>query len=160
TEGRQKVIKRNLVGYVDRGHTKAPLVLLAAKNVVISYCDVEQVARCDTRRVVIIVLSSRRRNRYSRGAVLRWRASSQRRAQRGKHIPTEQPGLQLLVGGQPGQIDGRGCIRGKWNRTCNQSAVITPSESDPRSCLPGLILHMCRLVKFLVVVNPKNSAGG
>ena len=40
-EGGQEVIKRHFVRNVDRGQTKAPLVLVTAKDIVVSDCDIE-----------------------------------------------------------------------------------------------------------------------
>jgi hypothetical protein len=65
-ERRQEIIKRNLVGNVNRSHTEAPFVFVAAKNIVIANCDVEQVARRDPWRIVIVILGARCRNRDSR----------------------------------------------------------------------------------------------
>ena len=62
----QEIIKRNLVGDVNRGHAEAPLVLVAAKQIVIAHCNVEQVARRDSWRIVIVILGSRCRNRDAR----------------------------------------------------------------------------------------------
>ena len=65
-EGGQKVIKRHFVRNVDRCQTKAPPVLVAAKDIVISHRNVEQVARRDPWRIVIVILGARCRNRDSR----------------------------------------------------------------------------------------------
>lgn len=61
----QEIVERNLVGDVYGRQPEAPLVLVSAKNVVVSHCDVEQVTRRNTRWIVIIILRSRRRNRDS-----------------------------------------------------------------------------------------------
>src|ERR1700756_4170671 len=53
-KGRQEIVKRNFVGDIDRGYTKAPLVLVAMKDIVLSDGNVEQVARRNTRRIVIV----------------------------------------------------------------------------------------------------------
>jgi len=60
---RQEIVERNLVGDIYSGEPKTPLVLVTAKQVVIPYGNVEQVTRGNTRRIVIIILSSRRGNR-------------------------------------------------------------------------------------------------
>jgi hypothetical protein len=64
-ERRQEIIKRNLIGDVNRSHTEAPFAV-AAKNIVIANRDVEQVARRDPGRIVIVILGARCRNRDSR----------------------------------------------------------------------------------------------
>jgi len=43
-ERRQEIIKSNLVADVNRGYTQAPFVFVTAKQIVISPCNVEQVA--------------------------------------------------------------------------------------------------------------------
>ena len=65
-ERRQEIIKRNLVGDVNRGHTETPFVFVTAKQIVISHRNVEQVARRDPWRIVIVILGARCRNRDSR----------------------------------------------------------------------------------------------
>ena len=58
-KGREKVIKRVIVGQIDCGQLNANLVSIAVKQVVVSDGNVEQVSRSDTRRVLIVVLCSR-----------------------------------------------------------------------------------------------------
>ena len=64
-KGGQEIVERNLVGDVYGRQPQAPLVFVSAKNVVVSHCDIKQVTRGNTRRIVVVILRSRRRNRDS-----------------------------------------------------------------------------------------------
>ena len=61
-ERREKVIECILVGYVDRRQVKVQLVVFLVKDVLLSDGNIEQVARCDARRVLVIVFGSWRWN--------------------------------------------------------------------------------------------------
>jgi hypothetical protein len=54
-EGRQKVVKRNFVGHVDRGQTQTPLVLVIMKKIVVADSYIEDMSRRNAGRVVIII---------------------------------------------------------------------------------------------------------
>jgi hypothetical protein len=69
-KGREEVIKRNLVGYINCGKLQAPLVPFTVEEIVISYGKIEKVARRNTGRIVIIVLGARRGNGDQRGPKL------------------------------------------------------------------------------------------
>jgi len=66
----QEVVESNFVGDIDGCQAKAPLVLVAAKEIVVSYREIEQVSRRDPRWIFVIILCSRSRNRDSGGTVL------------------------------------------------------------------------------------------
>ena len=61
-EGRKEVVERLFVGQVDHRQTRAPLVLVAVEDIVVSDRDVEEIARRDARRIVVVVLRARRGN--------------------------------------------------------------------------------------------------
>src|SRR5579863_1803203 len=83
----------------------------------------------------------------------------------------KEPSLELLIGSQ--RIPERIChvhgrlsaqsIRlraipsGTRNRPSDESAVIPPVEAEPRPPLPRLILHVCRHVEMLVMVNSERK---
>ncbi len=58
----EEVVERVLVGDVDGGQVQVHLVVLLVENVVLSERDIEQVARCDAGRIVVVVFSARSRN--------------------------------------------------------------------------------------------------
>jgi len=61
-EGRKKVVKRVLVGQVHGRQLQAHLVSVAVEHVVVSDRQIKQMARCDSRRILVVVLRSGRRN--------------------------------------------------------------------------------------------------
>ena len=61
TERGQEVVKRGLVRQVDDRESQAPLVAVTVEEVVIPHAGVKEVARVDARRIVIVILRSRRR---------------------------------------------------------------------------------------------------
>ena len=61
-EGGKEVIERHLVGHVDGRKPQAPLVTVAVEQVVVAHRDVEQIARCDAGRIVVIILGAGRGN--------------------------------------------------------------------------------------------------
>ena len=58
-EGGQKVVKRVLIRQIHYGEPGAPFVPVGIENVVISYRDVEKIARSDARRIVIVIFRAR-----------------------------------------------------------------------------------------------------
>ena len=89
SEGGKEVIKRYLVGDIDGRELETPLVLVTAEKIVVAYRDVEQMASRDARRVVVVILGTRRGNGDSRRAVLRRGTRGQGRTQGGEHVPAE-----------------------------------------------------------------------
>ena len=57
-ESGKEVVERLLVGQVDHGQAGAPLVLVAVEEIVVADGDVEQAARRDARRVVVVVFGA------------------------------------------------------------------------------------------------------
>src|SRR5580704_9791791 len=55
-EGREKVVQRFFIRKVDDGDAGAPFPFVAVKQVVVADAEIEQVARGDARRVVIVTL--------------------------------------------------------------------------------------------------------
>src|SRR6516165_7554352 len=61
----EEVVKRFLVGEVDQGHASAPPKAIPVKQVVVADCDVEQIPRSYTRRVLVVILRAVCRNAYA-----------------------------------------------------------------------------------------------
>ena len=107
-EGREEVVKGVLVGDIDGSEPKAPFALVAMEEVVVPDGGVEQAARGDARRVVVVILGVGRRNADQVGSELRGQA--RRRQGRGRccpHAIAGKAGLKLLVGGESAQVDRR-----------------------------------------------------
>ena len=68
-EGRKEVIERFLVRQIDHRYSGAELVLVAVEDVVVPHANVEEIARRDSRRVVVVVLCARGRDGYQGGTV-------------------------------------------------------------------------------------------
>jgi len=58
-ESGQEIVERHLVGQVDGRKSQAPLVTVAMEEVVVPNAGIEQVARVDARRIVIVILRPR-----------------------------------------------------------------------------------------------------
>ena len=56
----EEVIKRGLVGQIDHREAQAPFVTVAMKEIVLANAGVEQAARSDALRIVIVVFLSGR----------------------------------------------------------------------------------------------------
>src|ERR1700741_2522314 len=61
-EGREEVVERVFIRHVYRRNTRTPSEAVTMEEVVIAHCHVEQAARLDARRILVIVLGPRRRN--------------------------------------------------------------------------------------------------
>ena len=68
-KGREEVVECYPVGNVDRRYLKAPPIFVAAEKVVISDCDIKQVAGTYSGWVMVVVLSARSGDLYEGGAV-------------------------------------------------------------------------------------------
>ena len=88
-EGGQEIVKRLFVRQVDRRQPQRHPLVLGAKQVIRADAQVKQVARCDPRRVVIIVLGAVRRNPHPCCPAIGIRAISQPLCRRGKYIAAE-----------------------------------------------------------------------
>src|SRR6266852_6126894 len=97
TERGQEIVERHFVGQVDGREPQAPLVTVAMEQVVVADAVIEQVARVDARRIVIVILGTWRRYLEPRRPVQRWVACNQRSTQRWGSAAAEEPGLYLLV---------------------------------------------------------------
>ena len=54
-EGGKKVIQRQFVGQIDGGKRKAPFVMVAFEQIVVTHRSIKQVTRRNTLRIVIVV---------------------------------------------------------------------------------------------------------
>jgi hypothetical protein len=54
-ESGEKVIERDFVSQVDDGKAQAPFVTVAVEEIVLPYRDIEQAARLDSLRIVVVV---------------------------------------------------------------------------------------------------------
>src|ERR1039458_1712985 len=116
-EGRKEVVKSVLVGDVDGRQVEVHLVVIGATHVLLTNGKVEQVARCDARRVFVVVLGSRRGNADQGRRVLRRRAGLKaRRAGRGHSIACK-PCFGLLIEGKPAQINWGSVVDCEGHRT-------------------------------------------
>src|SRR5262249_42842731 len=89
-ERRQEVVERFLVRQVDHRESQAPLVAIAAEQVVVADADIEQMSWRDAWRILVVVLGTVGRNLDSRRAVRSaGRASSQWRADRCERVPAK-----------------------------------------------------------------------
>jgi len=52
----QKIVHGGFIGQVDDGEPKAPLVAVTVEEIIVPYTRIEQVARSDTRRIVVWVV--------------------------------------------------------------------------------------------------------
>src|SRR5580698_6202962 len=171
-EGGKKVVKGHFVGYVDGGESQAPLVTVSTEQVVFAHRYVEQIARRNTGRILVVVFRPWRRNSYVLGTVASCRTevragrrTDRRRGSR-KYAPAEKSRLELLIWRQSGHINQ---IKGptaawpvrarlasearKW--TSHKPAVVPPVEADKWPSLPRLVLQVRCLVELFVVVDAK-----
>src|SRR5271165_1081367 len=68
-ESGKEVVERHFVGQIDSGKSQAPLVTVAAEEVVFTHGDVEQISRRNARRVVIGAFGAGRGNGYVLGTI-------------------------------------------------------------------------------------------
>src|SRR5271154_6640839 len=73
-EGGEEVIESVLVGDVDACETEAPFVFIAIEEIVLADRGVEEAALLNAWRVLVVVLSTRSRNRHKVGGQLRSQA--------------------------------------------------------------------------------------
>src|SRR5580693_4785508 len=172
-ERREEVIERHFVGDVDGGESQAPLVAVAAEQVVLAHGYVEQIAWGNSRRVVIVVLGSGQRNGYVLRAVaccgteIRTERRTERSRRCRKHAPAEESCLELLIRSKSGHVDeivGTTAVRTVRTGLASEArqgaghkaAIIPPVEADKWRALPGLVLQVCGLVELFVVVDAKD----
>ena len=107
-EGGEEIVQCCLVGQVDHGEAKAPLVFIAIKDVVVANAGIEQVARSDALRIVVVVFRPGRRYLDELGPKLRGQASTirlqyrrgYRNCWRRTYALTGESRLKLLIGSQ------------------------------------------------------------
>src|SRR5258706_8482373 len=129
------------------------------EHIVMSNGEIEKMAWCDARRVVVVILLAGCGDPQQTGGELRRGArAGQSDGGRCAHTVTTEASLKFLVGSEASgrQIYDAAGVR-EWGRTCNQSAVVTPVETEPRPGVPGLILHVGCLVELLVMVDTEDS---
>ncbi len=78
----EKVVERFLVGDIDDRHSRAPPKAIAVKQVVVSQGNVEQIARRDAWRVLVIVLGAIGRDADPDSAGSDWTGAAGRRRRR------------------------------------------------------------------------------
>ena len=99
-ERAQEVVKRLFVGQVDYRKTKAPFVTIAMEQIVVADGEVEQVARRNARRILVVVFRAicRNRNAVGPGAGRNGPATrgsvAQRRRERPKDPLPTRPGAK------------------------------------------------------------------
>jgi len=80
----------------------------------------------------------------------------------------EETRLELLIRAETGNVDdGVGAVGSVVAVTAcarcrpgDQTTVVAPVEAEPGPALPGLVLEMGGLIKFLVVINAEDTPGG
>ncbi len=157
-ERRQEIVERHLVGQVDSREPQAPLVAIAMEEVVIANAGIEQVARVDARRIVIVILGTWCRYLEPGRPVQRWVARDQWGTQCWGSAAAEEPGLYLLVCGESCEIHRRRGVPRKGNSPSHETAVVAPIESHPRAAFPRLVLRVRGLLKHLVVIDAKHGS--
>src|SRR6266852_5618605 len=103
-EGGKEIVESHLIGQVDGREAQAPFVAVAMEEVIISHAGIEQVARVDARRIVVVILRSGCRYLEPGRPVQSRVARNQRSTQRWGSAAAEQPGLNLLVCGEACEI--------------------------------------------------------
>src|SRR5580658_7753459 len=153
-ESRKEVVQRLFVHQIHHRYARAPLLLLAVKEIVVSHSNVKEIARRDAGRVVVVVLRARRGNGYQCGTIQARRAEAGRTDRSGgrrMHAAAVEPSFELLIGREGGNVHhGVASIwsarasftSGAWHWAGYQSTVITPVEADPRKGLPRLVLQV------------------
>src|SRR5581483_990873 len=99
----QEIVERHVVRQVDHFQPRAPLVFVAMEKIVVTDCDIEQVARLNPLRGVVVILGSRLRDLQKNRSETRGSAGSQSRSQgirSGGFAVARQAGFEFLVGGQ------------------------------------------------------------
>src|ERR1700722_15398284 len=101
-EGGKEVVEGIFVGDVDGRELQADFALVSVEQVVVSHRHVEEVARRDARRVVIVVFGIWLRHLNQTGAKLRCQACPSRNGSGGRGADTvaTEAGLKLLIGAQ------------------------------------------------------------
>jgi len=97
-EGRKEVVERIVVRQVDDGQLCTPFVPVAVEQVVMAHGHVEEAPVCDTRRLMVVVLSTWWRYVYERRAERRCGAVVRQWDRRScADTTTSEPGFSLLI---------------------------------------------------------------
>ena len=67
-EGGEEIVERFFVGHVNDGDAGAPSESITMKQVVVANGNVEEIARCDARRILVVILRAIGWNLDTRGA--------------------------------------------------------------------------------------------
>ena len=162
----EEVVKCLFVHQIHDRQARAPLALLAVKQIIVSHANIEQIALRDALRVVVRVRSAGSGNRNQRGTIQVSRAEAGRTDRsRGRrmHAAAVEPSFELLIGREVGDVHhGVGptgsvgdSAPGAGHRAGHQPAVIAPVEADPRGVLHRLVLQVRGHIVKLVVIDPE-----
>src|SRR5580698_7232153 len=177
-EGGEEIVEHVIVREVHRGELQADFVLVAVQQVVFSDGGVEEMARRDARRVVVVILLIRSGQRDQRRCELRYQARVWKcLSRRGANAGAGKSGFELFVGGHERTVGDHGNRRlTAQRRRCRAivprihsvagrgpsdlSAVIAPTEGHPGTTLPRLVLHVSRLIEFFVMIDAEGKSVG
>ena len=102
-EGGKEVVERDFVGQIDDCETQAPLVVVPVQEIIVTDAGVEEMARRNALRPVIVILRSRRWDleqlRSESGGIAECKRGACR-ARSGGLAVAGQSGLELLIGGE------------------------------------------------------------
>ena len=146
TERRKKVVEGHLVGDVDGRKPQSQFLAIRAEQIIRPDTEIKEVARSDSRRIGVVVLSAISRNAYPQRPSIRRTAHKNGLRRRGKGTAAEQTDLRLLIGSETKRS------REIRNAPGNQAAVITPGEVRPPAILVPLIAKVDVLLIDLIVV--------
>src|SRR5690242_9273402 len=145
-KSRQEVVQCGLIGDVHGCQLQCCFQFLSMKQVICADTNVEQIAGCNARRIVVRIICTGRWDHESRCPVVpRARADSVNH--RCDLIPTKEINVSLLSRCECESIGKR------RNRTGYFTAVKPPGEICPRAVLLVLIPQKCGLLKGLIMIN-------
>ena len=104
----KEIVKHVGVRQVNDLELCAPAISIAVKQIIVPDRKIEQITRGDARRIVVVILGSRRGNLQLSRAVLGSRAGAIRtdaHGLRGVHASAEQAGFELLVRRKAGNVN-------------------------------------------------------
>src|SRR3954451_8705017 len=148
-EGGKKVVERRLIRDVECRELDIRSDLVPVEDIVDSDADIEQIPRCNTRRIVVGIERSRSRNRQARGPIVA-RTGCDGVAQTRVLASKIEADRCLLTGSQAD------CIRHIRYAAGNLTAVKSPGESRPGSVLLVLVTDVRGLLECLVVIDAKD----
>ena len=111
-KGGEEIVEHIFVGQIDHLDLGAPQISIAVKNVVMADGHVEEVSGRDARRVMVGILGAGRGYLNQGRAELRGETNRRQRSERSRMNPgAGETGLELLVGRQAGENDGRLAVK-------------------------------------------------